>query len=319
MDAIILNGFSLEVLNEYGPIEKVVHGTSNYYSLPHNTEYKLRLSNNHHRRVDAHVWIDGEKVGIWRINPTSRITIERPSTIARKFTLLKEGSGVANSIGISKGNPDNGLIRVTFRPEKESGYTFVKQAMSVQDPHPYLKRKCFDDYTDGVTPHTNQNRRCQLYNADYNNYTTWSAEQAERALTGQPRGSNSSLSSNTPNRSPDMEYSCNATSGFDSLTTDRYDKQLSAGATGLGDHSGQRFQNTTSLGEIDLANVTTIYTRLIIDNDNSAYRRPFIPLKTATISNRAPPPINIDNPSRPRSCSTDSAYTRSKMYYFDNF
>lgn len=42
--------------------KKIISG-SNYYFLPHLSEYKILLENNHDTGCDAEVWIDGEKVG----------------------------------------------------------------------------------------------------------------------------------------------------------------------------------------------------------------------------------------------------------------
>jgi hypothetical protein len=120
MEVSKLNGFSLEIFDEFGQISKVPHSLSNYYAMQHNTEYKLKLSNTHNANVDAHVSIDGESVGIWRLDPHGKVTIERPSNVARKFTLLREGTVDAVKGGIVTGSNDNGVVKVTFKPEFES-------------------------------------------------------------------------------------------------------------------------------------------------------------------------------------------------------
>jgi len=91
MESIRLNNFALQVIGPDGPVRKMSKGDDNYYAMPHGTEYKLCLTNSHGTNVDAHVWIDGEKVGVWRIYPHGKITIERQVGVARKFTILKEG------------------------------------------------------------------------------------------------------------------------------------------------------------------------------------------------------------------------------------
>ena len=88
-----------------------------YYALPHKSEYKVKMCNNGDLRVDAVLKIDGTKMGTWRIDPYSCATIERPSHNNRKFTFVQEGSWQGNMGGVAQGNPDNGLVEVTFIPE----------------------------------------------------------------------------------------------------------------------------------------------------------------------------------------------------------
>jgi len=119
MNAVKLNNFSLDIEAKYEHIEKYTRNDNNYFAIPDGTEYKLKLENDNGVKVDAHVWIDGEKIGIWRIKPYDDIVIERPAEISRKFTFLKEGSRRANRAGIMSGKSDNGLIKVVFKPEKK--------------------------------------------------------------------------------------------------------------------------------------------------------------------------------------------------------
>ena len=41
MNSVYLNGFSLEILMEDEPIEKILYNNSNYFGLPNKSEYKL--------------------------------------------------------------------------------------------------------------------------------------------------------------------------------------------------------------------------------------------------------------------------------------
>lgn len=117
MNSIFLNGFSLNIISD-NPVEKVIYKNSNYFSLPHRSEYAIQLSNNHEVKADAHVWIDNEKIGVWRISSYGKITIERPANINRKFVLLKEGTTEARGASIHDHNSSNGLVKVVFYPEK---------------------------------------------------------------------------------------------------------------------------------------------------------------------------------------------------------
>lgn len=117
MNSINSNDFSLEITSNDCAVHKFRRMNSTYYSLPNMSTYKIRLSNNRETRADAHVYIDNEKVGVWRINRYSSITIERPTNFARKFTLIKENTRTARKAGIVNGHESNGLVKVVFKPE----------------------------------------------------------------------------------------------------------------------------------------------------------------------------------------------------------
>jgi hypothetical protein len=119
MDTVRENGFSLEVLSKGITARKHIIHNANYISLSHNSEYKLRLTNDNDTRVDATVWIDNENVGTWRVKPYRSITIERPVNVSRKFTFLEENTSSAYESGIVSGAEENGLIKVIFKPEKK--------------------------------------------------------------------------------------------------------------------------------------------------------------------------------------------------------
>lgn len=124
MNDISVNGFSLQIqisgLFFENSVRKENINGANYFVVPHGSEYKIKLSNDRSTKSDADVWVDGEKIGTWRINSFGSITIERPADVGRKFVFFKEGSSSAHSAGIVSGRTDNGLIKVVFRPEKEN-------------------------------------------------------------------------------------------------------------------------------------------------------------------------------------------------------
>ncbi len=91
----------------------------NYVELPHNTEYKVRLYNGCATRCDAEVEIDGKVAGVFRIAAKSFILIDRPANEARHLTFLRDTSKEATESGIRSGESVNGVIRVTFRPERQ--------------------------------------------------------------------------------------------------------------------------------------------------------------------------------------------------------
>jgi hypothetical protein len=97
--------------------DKFITEGHTYYSLPHNSEYRVRMNNYSGSRVNAAVKIDDESMGVWRIEPYGEIVIERPSHSDRKFVFVREGSWQANMGGVSRGKSKNGLVEVTFVPE----------------------------------------------------------------------------------------------------------------------------------------------------------------------------------------------------------
>ncbi|QKF93700.1 hypothetical protein QKU48_gp0242 [Fadolivirus algeromassiliense] len=172
MNSINLNGYSLEVLTDNEPVEKIIYHDTNYYALPNNTEYMIRLTNNRDVKTDATIWIDNERVGTWRVNPYSRITVERPGNMNRKFTLVRETSYQAKQAGVEVGLQVNGLIKVEFKPEKFSEY--VPQ---IRDHTDYLQS--YDPtgvhylckaYTDTVTPADKIHRFCAMNSNSYDRY-----------------------------------------------------------------------------------------------------------------------------------------------------
>jgi hypothetical protein len=148
MNSVDLNGFSVEIVGSNGLVRKVYDMGHTYFAMPHGTEYKLQLGSSRNTRADAHVWIDGEKVGVWRIGPYGQITIERPANVARKFTLLTEGTSDAIGADIVTGNQDNGLVKVVFKPEfKQWSYPLCNEVVystnSLESNRSYgIKQNC---------------------------------------------------------------------------------------------------------------------------------------------------------------------------------
>ncbi len=214
MNQIHVNGFSLEIISTR-PVTKKNIGGANYYLLQHKSIYKLKLTNGRETKCDAEVWIDGEKVGTWRINNRSQIIVERPANISRKFVFLKENSADARFIGIANNNDSNGLIKVIFKPEKYTDhfdwYSGISSRPFNQYGHPkFLLRS--NNLQNGISLRNYQDQN-QLDNIDNSIY-------------------------------------CN-------------------GATALGQHSDQNFISISPINDIDAANITTIMTRLMVDENTN--------------------------------------------------
>lgn len=114
-----LNGFSVT-------ISEGKEASDGYVYMKHGTQYTILLQNESNRRCDAEVYLDDQKVGIWRINAFTTERIERPTHDHGRFTFYQVGTSEAIKAGISK-NSNNGLIRVLFKPERQQ--TYVNDSM----------------------------------------------------------------------------------------------------------------------------------------------------------------------------------------------
>lgn len=88
-----------------------------YYAIPHNSPYKVKMTNNSNHRANATLKIDGDTMGVWRLEAYSDITVERPTNNNRKFTFVRETSWQADMGGVARGSSQNGLVEVIFVPE----------------------------------------------------------------------------------------------------------------------------------------------------------------------------------------------------------
>lgn len=109
------NGFELDIIGN--DIDVFSRNGFNYYALKNHTKYKIVLKNSHRYRCDVTVRIDGNNIGTWRINPHSRIFVERPATIDREFVFVSENSNEAMETGSVSGLYTNGNISACFKLE----------------------------------------------------------------------------------------------------------------------------------------------------------------------------------------------------------
>jgi len=185
----ISNGFWFKIMNGYNPTKKRVIDGADYYILPHRAEYKIKLGNDTSTRVDARVYVDGQKIGTWRIKPFSSTLIERTTYSKRKLTFLEQTSYQAESAGIIPGEDNNGLIKVVFRPEKKENTLMYRQNCCNNIPHVNLKSSnCFnldygldsygsDNYGEGATALGNRSfqefeKTTPITNIDYSRIIT---------------------------------------------------------------------------------------------------------------------------------------------------
>lgn len=90
-----------------------------YVKMQHGRQYNIRLNNDKPRRCDAKVVVDGKEVGIFRLGAYGSMVLERPANDTGRFTFYAVGTPEAQRAGITAGNDLNGLIQVTFTPEKK--------------------------------------------------------------------------------------------------------------------------------------------------------------------------------------------------------
>jgi hypothetical protein len=90
-----------------------------YFVLSHGSQYVIVIRNDNPERVSAEVNIDGTNQGTFVVNAYNSIRLERPSSVAQKFTFLLADSDDAKAAGISHGDTENGLIQIKcFREEQ---------------------------------------------------------------------------------------------------------------------------------------------------------------------------------------------------------
>jgi len=89
-----------------------------YFLLDHDQHYSVDLRNYSTLRCDADIEIDGKDMGTFRVKGGHNFTIDRPTHDDGRFTFYELMSKEGNAVGL-KANQNLGLVKVTFRPEKE--------------------------------------------------------------------------------------------------------------------------------------------------------------------------------------------------------
>ncbi len=131
------NNFKVGIIVDNEIIHPIIRQGYKYIPLHHNTQYKIKLTNNNDIRADSVIKIDGHKVGIWRLNPYSTIIIERPINTHKLFTFYKENTHSSSLAEIINGSPNNGLIEIKYIPEKRQHNTEIIEYDDIRE-NPYL-------------------------------------------------------------------------------------------------------------------------------------------------------------------------------------
>lgn len=245
-----------------------------YVSLPPHTEYKLKLTNNHHTRCDAEVSIDTVKVGNWRINANSSIVVERPEHAQRKFTFVGENSKIARNTGAVSGSDVNGLVGVVFKPAKPGRFYEVPQYVS-QIRSPRSMEKSSDELSNTRFRDMSPQKRSPLSQRRSPSPQRRSPS-PQRSIQNQRRSQDMSLFGSmspvaTWESMPKSRVSSSRVSSYNSSS------DLSSGVTVLGRGSNQEFDSTSALrtDEIDWTIRTEIIIRLVVREN---YSEDYVPL-----------------------------------------
>jgi hypothetical protein len=107
-----------------------------YVSMPNKSEYKIKLINNHNTVCDTLVYIDDTFIGGWKIYPNNSTSIERTGDTARHLTFVDERTMIAYQTGTVEGAEYNGVIRVIFKPKRESIYLPLTSSETMDYSHP---------------------------------------------------------------------------------------------------------------------------------------------------------------------------------------
>jgi len=94
--------------------------SSNHVEIDHGSQYSISISNHGYRRCDAEVWIDGDHVDTFRLDPHRTTNVQGPTKGDRgRFTAFARDSADGQAAGLDSVPSENlGLIQVVFKPEK---------------------------------------------------------------------------------------------------------------------------------------------------------------------------------------------------------
>lgn len=266
-------------LNEFGftiVADDVTHLTKNngrfhYFSLPNLSDYKIKLVNNRETRSDAVVSVDGEKIGTWRVPAFSSITIQRPANVNRKLVFVKEDTYTAKYAGVTRNDPNNGLVTVVFKPEAQNiACCFdVEPTIEFQSENgPIVEKRsraCPYETTTGYV-------RAPTY---YNKWTYG----YDDSITKPP----------VPDQFP--LYLNSSGSNVQNSGIKSVDAGYATGATILGAGTDQNFSTSARIYKYDVDNITTLNARMIIKKV-----RPYVSLRNGMNTYVPEPTVTYDDP-----------------------
>jgi hypothetical protein len=239
---------------------------NSYVEMKDGDHYSISLKNNHSTRCYAKIFIDGNSVGTWVLEPWQRTSIERPVDIAKKFTFLKVNSAGGAAANLVKGDSKNGLIVVEFTPEIPK-----KIFNCCGDRDIFEEDLDFDDFS--------CKEQCLSYNKPLNLSRSLGNQNSRRGGQSAQFRRGNDFYSNSQNSFCDSTDRC---------VTKSLKTQFEEGGTGLQGKSDQNFGVYKDRLELDHNSKVTINLRLICRKESVDYDR-ITPLGNR--SNAIPPSI----------------------------
>ena len=241
-----LNGFSVSVP------EAQEETSDGYVILKHDQHFRIRLHNSHKdngigKAADCEIYLSGKYIGTYRIPYGQTILLEHPINDFGKFTAYRNGTPEAEQAEIDSNDPDNGLIKVIWKPgTKKCHYEVIDPYIGTGNHYPRTWIDAIETYP--ITRYDTTSAAIPLY---YNTTTD-----------GGHHFFNGSTSCCVKSHAT---RSCN---------------DLTGGGIGLSDHSNQKFTETEPLdyNECD----TTIYLRIAFRN-NEHVPRPLKPVYKTSV------------------------------------
>lgn len=227
-----LNGFSLSVP------EAQEETSDGYVILNHNQHFRIRLHNGHKdngigKAADCEVYLQGKYIGTYRIPFGQTVYLEHPINDFGKFTAYRNGTPEADQAEINPDSPDNGLIKVVWKPgTKKCHYEVIDPYIGTGNHYTKAWIKAIETYP--VRYSDNTSSALPLY---YDSTTDGGYHFF------------------------DVSTSCCAKSH-----TTRSCNELTGGGIGLSDHSDQKFTETESL-DYSGEGSTTMYLRISFRNE----------------------------------------------------
>jgi hypothetical protein len=125
MNSTQINKYSVRIVADQ--ITNTEENGKKYYLMPLYSEYRLVLNNYDYTRCDAKIYVNNIYVGMWRIDPFSNLTVERPwfepvNIVDAKFRFTapySENVTLKHIINYKSVMQELGTIKVVFIPEKK--------------------------------------------------------------------------------------------------------------------------------------------------------------------------------------------------------
>ncbi|XP_078368220.1 uncharacterized protein LOC144652055 [Oculina patagonica] len=115
IDIVKLGGYQVKIIG--GELYTTFKG-DHYVEMKSGTQYKIWAFNGNLYGCHLDITIDGYKMGTWIIDPREDITLERPASMAKRFTFYRVETAPKEA-GIASGRKENGVVECVFTPDKE--------------------------------------------------------------------------------------------------------------------------------------------------------------------------------------------------------